>query len=359
VRVSIFADTNQKTEVGTWGRVGPVTRAHTDDRRPLRIAMCAAALAMGPLTASGNALAPAARAQGAHGSVQGAPAPGTFSPPPALQALEQKMEQLKVSSERYTQTTHSTYTVTRERRGGHGKRIGKRTTKSLDVDELGEASLMPARGQVFGGAPGKRKPLLIAVGATLYARLGTALRGGRGRPWVRLHNTGATNVGVLFPYHGQPDEVSLGGSGAYAGLINLLATAVDPIGVSENVVVDGQATTEFMATVEPLRLVKGIPAKLLNSLRRKLPPEQLEVFITEAGLPVRVVLSEQMSASPHAGASTMSRTTDILAVNIPVAVKRPPARLTIGEKALAKLLHAKHSAKHSAKRSASGAIEIG
>jgi hypothetical protein len=260
-----------------------------------------------------------------------------------LQALEQKMEQLQVNSERYTQATHDTYTLTREPPGRHGKRIGKSTTKSLDVDELGEVSLTPARGQVFVGAPGKRKPLLIAVGATLYTYLGIAVPGDHGRPWVRSHNTSATSAGLLFPYHGQPDEVSLGGSGAYAGLINLLATAVAPIGVTEHVVLDGQTTTEFTATVEPLRLVKHIPAKVLSVLRRQLTPDQLEVLITEAGLPVRVVLSQQLSASPHTGVSTMSRTTDILAVNIPVSVKPPPARRTIGEKAFAKLLHTKRS----------------
>jgi len=95
--------------------------------------------------------------------------------------------------------------------------------------------------------------------------------------------------------------------------------------------VDGQQVTEFTATVEPFRLIKGLSETALEFIRKQLPLEKLEVFITESGLPVRVVTSTSIAASP------VSQTTEILAINIPVKVKRPPARRTISTARLLKL----------------------
>jgi hypothetical protein len=267
-----------------------------------------------------------------------APAGAPIGPatlPPALQALEQKMEQLQINSERYSRTIRSAETIATERQSRHGKRISRRKRVSLSLTELGEASLSPDAGQVFI-AGHTRRPSFLAIGSSLYSYSPKAARMDGGRPWIRLDRPDATSVAAIFPYHGQAREVSLGGSGSYAGLINLLATAVGQVDVVGPATVDGQQTTEFTATVEPLSLIKGLSKKNLALIRKHFPSEQLEVFITEAGVPLRV------SSLMRLGSSTFSETTDILAVNIPVKVTRPPARRTISFAKYIKLISGRH-----------------
>ncbi|MGA2165273.1 MAG: hypothetical protein ABSH36_12490 [Solirubrobacteraceae bacterium] len=266
------------------------------------------------------------------------PAGASTSPaslPPALQALEQKMEQLQINSERYSRAIHSSETITTERRGRHGKRIKRRKHVPVSVTEFGEASISPNEGQVFAGHT--RRPSLLAIGSSLYSYSAKVARMDGGRPWIRFDSPGAVSIAAVFPYHGESKEVSLGGSGSYAGLINLLATAVGQVDAVGPVTVDGQQTTEFTATVEPLGLIKGLSKKNLALIREHFPPEQLEVFITEAGVPLRV------SSSMRLGSSTFSETTDILAVNVPVKVTRPPARRTISLAKYIELISRKHN----------------
>jgi len=251
-----------------------------------------------------------------------------------LQALEQKVRLLQINSERYSQSIRGGATITVERQGDHDRR-GERKRRSLHVNQLGEVSISPAQGQVFDGA-GRSMPNLIVVGSTFYSYSSKIARLDGGRPWVRSTIPGPAGVGTFFPYHGRPGEVNLGGAGSYAGLINLLATAVGPVATAGQAIVDGQQTSEFTAVVEPLSLIEGLPPKMLQTLRRHRPREKLEVFITESGLPVRVIVSTRMSSS------MASTTTDILAVNIPVGVKQPPARRTIGEAEFVKLLRRNH-----------------
>jgi cytochrome c2 len=239
------------------------------------------------------------------------------------------MEQLRVNSERYTQTI----------RGGaivgvnpHGKRV----RRSLDTSELGEVSLSPAEGQVFAGAD-RSRPNLIMIGSTLYDYSPKIARQDGGRPWIRSRSPDFADGDPLFPNHGHPGEVNLGGTGSYAGLINLLATAFGPVGTAGQATVDGQMTSEFTAVVEPLRLIKGLSPKVLKRLRRHRAAEKLEVFVTESGLPLRV------TASIDTSSSSVSETVDILAVNVPVNVEQPPARQTIDEAEFIKLLRRKHA----------------
>jgi hypothetical protein len=56
------------------------------------------------------------------------------------------------------------------------------------------------------------------------------------------------------------------------------------------------------------------------------------VCVTEAGLPLRVVRSQQF------GAISTTETTDILATNVTVSVKAPPKQKTLGRAGLEKLL---------------------
>jgi hypothetical protein len=253
--------------------------------------------------------------------------------PPTLVALEQKMEAIQVNSERFSQAIHGTgHTASSEQHGVNGKRIRHSGHVSVDITDVGEVSLSPAEGVIFAH-PNASKPSLLLIGATLYAYTPTIARRDGDRPWVRFHGKAAPGTIELFPYHGQPEEVSGSGTGSYAGLINLIATAEGAVVENGPISVDGQQATEFTATVQPLNLIKGLSQKELEALGTNAMPEKLEVFITASGLPVRVI------RSTGSGLGVISITTNILAVNAPIEVKRPPLRRTISEAEFLKLEH--------------------
>jgi hypothetical protein len=255
---------------------------------------------------------------------------------PELRSLEQKTEQLDINSERYSQTIHGTAPITSgARRGRRGTRTTQHSKRvSVTITENGEASLSPDEGEL--AEPRRtRTPLVVAIGSSIYDYTPSVAARDGGRPWVRFDLPAGSGGGGLFPFHAQPREVNAGGAGPYAGLINLLATAVGAVADAGPATVDGQQTTEFTATVEPARLIGGRSAKQLGALERELPPERLDVFLAESGLPVRVI------TTMGSGAGATTDTTDILAVNVPVSVTRPPASRTISAAALSKLPESK------------------
>jgi hypothetical protein len=254
--------------------------------------------------------------------------------PAQLVALEQKMEQLQINSERFSLISRGRVTVTNE---SNGKPDGPPKYVSLDQAALGEASLQPSEGEILFGKPSR--PRVILIGSTLYVHEPSIAKRDGHRPWVRLNiSHGATSGPVpVFPYHRESGEETGPGSGSYAALINLLGTAVGPVSVGGTVSIQGQASTEFTAMVEPLELDSKIPPRELALLRRHVPPRKLEVFITESGLPLRVV------SSLVARDITSVQTTEILAVNVPVSVQLPPARETIGQAQLSRLESRRHS----------------
>lgn len=254
--------------------------------------------------------------------------------PAELQALELKMAQLPVNSERYSRTIHWTFLISEEssqrsarcEHPGHCgqtrtvRRVIHRRSSSV-VTQDGEADLSRGLAEVSTTSGHRRRPTLIAIGSVFYLYLpGTGTP--RNRPWVRESAKPAEArelLGTLFPFHGGgPDEVGGTGTGPYAGLIDLLATAVDPVRALGPAIVNGAPTSEFTAIVRPLSLpVAGTTQPVVS--------ETLQLFLTEAGLPLRVVLT-----NGH-GSDVTSATTDILAVNVPVDVKPPPRRRTIGK----------------------------
>jgi hypothetical protein len=243
-----------------------------------------------------------------------APNPAPATVPATLQALEGKMRQLQVNSERFSQVARGYITVANE---SNGKVVGRVKHIPTNVQLTGEASLTPQRSETFLGA--RHTPTRVVVGSTVYSR-----EGGRRRPWVRRHDAELAQGFASYPLHGDPEEVNLGGTGSYAGLLNLLATAVGQISTGAPAAIEGQQTEGFSATVEPLRLVKHLTQEDESNLRRHPIIERLEVFLTEAGLPIKVVQTLD-SADIHE-----TTTTQILAVNVPIKVKAPPARETTG-----------------------------
>jgi hypothetical protein len=265
--------------------------------------------------------------------------------PAQLQALEQRMEGLQVNGERYSLTVESVpVTVTKQ----SGKHITQ--TKPLVRTDFGEASLVPGEGEIFS-SDNRRRPAEISVGSTLYVYTPGIARTDGGRPWVRFDG-GALGDRTLFPFHGQPAEVNAGGVGSYAGLINLIATAVGPVAVVGPVAIDGQQTIEFTAAVEPVRLVRGLSLKQLASVRKSVPPETLDVFLTESGLPLRVAVSLTL------GTVSLLETTDVLALNVPLHVKLPAARRTIGQRQLSRLESESQHSNGSSGASISGGFTI-
>jgi hypothetical protein len=249
----------------------------------------------------------------AEAATAAAPSPAPATAPATLQALEAKMRQLQVNSERFSQMARGYITVANET---NGKVVGRVKHISTNVQLTGEASLTP-QSETFLGA--QHTPTRIVVGSTVYSR-----EGGRRRPWVRRHEAKLAQDFTSYPLHGDPEEVNLGGTGSYAGLLNLLATVVGQISAGAPAAIEGQQTEVFSATVEPLRLVKHLTQEDESNLRRHPVVERLEVFLTEAGLPIKVVQTVD-SADIHE-----TTTTQILAVNVPIEVKAPPARETTG-----------------------------
>jgi hypothetical protein len=266
----------------------------------------------------GTCLVAAASGEGVT-TVDGVSAPPTPSValPPELVALEQKMAQLRLNSERFSSVARGAITVTNE---ANGKPEGPSKHISLNATELGEASVSPAEGELF--IDSRTRPTLIAIGSTVYQHERPTKQSHSHRPWVRSRNPEESPATQLLPFYGgDPLEVDAGGSGSFARLINLLSTAVGPVSADGLSTVRGQGTTEFTATVEPLKLLRGYTVEDLAPGHKPLT-ETLHIFLTEAGLPIRVL------TSIRSGEIKSDESMEIIAINVPLTVKPPPARET-------------------------------
>jgi hypothetical protein len=239
-----------------------------------------------------------------------APAPNVANIPATAQPLVAKIAHAAVTSERYSVTLTG---AVPSKQGGHSKTAKKVT--------IGEASLSPLRAKLY--RKGGSGPLAeVGIGSTVYIN-DASLTGHRSKPWVKAPGTSAA---TLFPFHGgSSSEVDAGGSGPYAELLNLLATASD-VQVVGPATVAGQQTTEITATVQPLALVKGGP----TGLNEAETATRIEVFVSEAGVPLRVA----RTYGPDKNAPV--ETVEVLALNVHVSVKAPPKRKTISKRAAEK-----------------------
>lgn len=247
-------------------------------------------------------------------------------PPPAalpaqLQALEQKMAALRLTSERFSIVSRGFINLTNE---DNGKPEGPTRRVSLDASETGEVAL-PSHDADISLVRHSGASREIHLGSTTYAYMPKLARFDGGRPWVRSHVAG----GFEYPFEGGSGEVDAGGTGPYAQLLNLLATATGNVVVSGPLTVDGQQAYEFEVSVNPLDLVGGLTQEDLQRLKADPVVDRLTLYITESGLPVRVVEDEHNN--PGANSIASYATIDVLAVNAPVVIKAPPAVKTIAE----------------------------
>jgi hypothetical protein len=249
--------------------------------------------------------------------------PAAATLPAQLRALEQKLEQLHINSERFTETSKG-FVLGSPNHSSSGKPEHLLRT-SVDSTTQGEASVSPAEGEVSVGVT--HEPSLIAIGSTQYRYEPEGKGSSRRRPWVRYHQPGESPATQVLPYYGGgPLEVDAGGKGSFANLINQLTTAVGQVSVSGAVSVRGQQTTEFTATIEPRRLIKHLTVEDVRQFNSEPPIGRLQVFLTEAGLPVRIVASTRTSDE------AITTTTEVLAVNVPVSVTPPPSSQTRAQK---------------------------
>jgi hypothetical protein len=246
------------------------------------------------------------------------PAPVALSPtPPALAVLEQEMRQLAVNSERYTTAGHGFFPV-----DGGTRAKPRLVTHRYSVASRGIASIAPEAGETWDARTGVPKQIVLPGHLFFYSsRLGHR---DHGRPWVSVP---LTEEPEAFPYHGSSRERPDGGSGPYARLLNLLGTARAAPKLAGTATVAGRPATEFSALVDPLMLVRGLPATVYAKLLRDPPyADRLQVFIDESGLPVRVVETAEHNGHER---SLFIETTEILSVGDPLAVAAPAAALTI------------------------------
>jgi hypothetical protein len=243
------------------------------------------------------------------------PSPNVASLPAAVQPFVKKIEQVAVNSERYSLTLGLSGPVTSYTRG-HRKHT-KHASASLRA--VGEASLSPLVGKLYERG-GSGQLASVGVGPTVFDYSRVLARTHKDRPWVRADKVSAA---VLFPFHGgvlpSSLQLSAGGSGSYAELVDLLATGGAEVRVAGTATIEGQPTTELTAQVRPGELLRGGSQGEKQEIS-----ETLEVFVSESGLPLRV------SRVERTGSLTLTETIDILALDVPVSVAAPPAAWTIG-----------------------------
>jgi hypothetical protein len=247
--------------------------------------------------------------------------------PPELQALEQHMSELTVTSQRLT---------AKDTIGGKLPRK-LAALKGVSEELSGEESIAPA----FANATLKlagRSVTLLQIGNTLYTHDPSIARIDGGRPWVSESLTGKPAEFGSKPRLGGS---ALGGGGGSllnptpfksdAELIKQ-GTSIRALGPST---IDGQAALSFAGTVTAHRLAEGeLSKKQVARLRRKHVKLKatFEAFIAANGVPVRmnIVLS--------IGKVRLIATEDVLAIDFPVTVlPPPPAAETIGAAELEKI----------------------
>ncbi len=205
-------------------------------------ALLAIVLAAGGCGGAGSShLDPAGRGNSASGST--------------LQALVAKLRAVHVTSERYLQTTNTQV------------QRGRRTERFHNV-LIGEVGLSPDRGETFEPGSGAI-PRELVIGSARYSYSSPLGRCDGGRPWIlREPRSGAVLVvgghdqvepsrpaappaRASLPFQALPGEHTRGGSGPFAGLINLLGTASGPVRVVGVATIDGQRATEAHGPRQP------------------------------------------------------------------------------------------------------------
>lgn len=262
--------------------------------------------------------------------------PGEPPLPPDLAALAQKMEAVRVISERFRLRTSITAS------GAHLPREAEAFQKLFDTDLSGEATLSPPAGSFALTLLGHTLRLRV-VHETVYVYEPRVAHRDGGRPWVDLGRGGGLD-GLFGPGGGGSPASAV--ASTFRALASTLrgARSVTELGHG---VIDDQSITGFRATVAPAALEEpAVPAKPRSILRNifaqraaarsprsaPAPPSTLlETFIAASGLPVRTRISESSE-----GLST-GTLLDVFAINFPLRVQPPARGRTVSLAALRRL----------------------
>ncbi len=257
-------------------------------------------------------LGPALLTAGLTFSAANAPAATPPAQPAELQALEQHMSELTVTSERVAGKD----TVS----GKLPHSLG--SPKAVSTSYSGEQSISPEFVNATLTIAG-RTLTLLQLGETLYTHDESIAKRDGGRPWVAEKLSSKNGLFGSSP--------SLGGGGSrgsgapsptpFKSEAELLkeGSSIRALGAST---VDGQATVGFAGTLTAQRLAEG---ELSKKQLAKLKHEHLklkgsfETFIAANGVPVHTTVLLSI------GKLRFSTSADVLAIDFPVTVPPPPA----------------------------------
>ncbi len=267
------------------------------------------------------------------------PAPVPSSPhaslPASLVALEQKMEELQVTSMRFSSET--SFAVSRGNLGGFSKLL----KALLPSGVSGEETLTPPAGNftlTLFAHPFK----LRVVGAATYLDLSGRARGPHHRVlhiWVKLGPGGLLEVFTVNGKHLKPPKTPEStvsqpalAEPPFTGLRKALAGA-EEVRETGTGTLYGQPVTNFLAILEPEQLEHEKDLASTSRLLPSPPPPMvtLETSLAQNGLPVRTVIAE------HSKGFAVSATVNIPAINFPLVIEAPPASQTISIAQLRKL----------------------
>ncbi len=299
--------------------------------------------------------------------------------PPNLQALEQKMAQIRFKTARISARVG----LGELGPAGGGAELGvevKGARGGFLSSTLGVFRLLPPEGtastkiEILGLKPSERTPVGSTtstervIGNTIYTYTPALERYDGGRPWLRSKQPSPPPDGQSAGFPGLSDSfaptlsVADARSGHAAPFAKLIEDVNRALSVQEvgPVTVDGQQTTEFTvsSSLESLLSSKQLAAftKATSTLgallspsespkqrgetkrhreeaanKLGLAPVELELFIAPNGLPVRMIT---VLGKRSAGIGAEQ---DILALEVPVHVHAPPASKTISQAQLRKL----------------------
>lgn len=302
------------------------------------------------------------------------------SVPPALQALEQKMAQIRFNTARISARFEL------GELGPVGGELGtgvEGPNGGLLITTVGVFRLSPreatATSKIEGvglphgehAPPGSTTSTERVIGNTIYTYTPSASSYDGGRPWVRSKQPSSQANGESTGLSGVSDALTttLSGGDTRSASAPPFAKLIEDVNGSLSVqevgpmIVDGQQVTEFTASTSLTKVLSpkqleaftkasvslgelgellsptGSPKQREEAKKRKEEsakklseaPVELELFIAPSGLPVRTI---SVIGSRGAGIGAEE---DILALEVPVVVHAPPTRETISQAQLRKL----------------------
>jgi hypothetical protein len=244
--------------------------------------------------------------------------------PPALVALEQKMDELKITTMRF-----SVQSKVSSPKAPHNT-LGFLKLLFGDTRISGELTVSPPAANVttdlFGHAFTIRQ-----VGSASYFYLPQLARLDHGRPWVAL---GPGGLSELVTVNGHPlkptaqapapeaPSVPALAQPPFTGVQKLIAKAREVRELGPGIV-DGQPVTRFLAVLEPVHSIALRKRALIRAPRPRPATITVELSLAADGVPVLVI------ARTQAAAIDSVTTLEVSAVNVALVIEAPPASQTI------------------------------